>query len=392
MLLSLTALLILPVLSAQTWDETLKAAQGKTVYFNAWGGSPLVNKYLSDLAKRAKTQYGITLVHVKVNDISESIVRILAEKAAGKTNGGKVDLVWINGENFYTMKKNGLLFGPFVKMLPNIKYIDLNSPAISYDFSLPSEGYESPWGLSQFVFIYDSAKVKTPPRVASEFLTYAKANPGRLTYPQLPDFTGTTFIKQMLYNLAPNPGMLLKEATDELYNAQTKALWAWLEEITPYLWQKGESYPKNATELRELLNQGSIDVSYSFAPFSAAADVQNNDLPSTVRTYIPDSLTIGNTHFVGIPFNSDRRNDASLVIANMLLSPAEQLEKFEPKNWGDFTVLSLTKMPAEYKAKFLKVNLGPQTLPIKSLGNILPEPHPSWVGRLEADWKAFQQK
>ena len=60
-------------------------------------------------------------------------------------------------------------------------------PAVVTDFTLPTEGFESPWAMAQLVFEYDSARVGEPPRSLAALRDWIKANPGRFTYPQPPD-------------------------------------------------------------------------------------------------------------------------------------------------------------------------------------------------------------
>ena len=84
---------------------------------------------------------------------------MVAEKAAGRTEGGAVDLIWINGENFAAMKAQDLLFGPFAQDLPNFRYVDTaGKPTTLVDFTVPTDGFEAPWGMAQFVFLYDTAR------------------------------------------------------------------------------------------------------------------------------------------------------------------------------------------------------------------------------------------
>ena len=35
-----------------SWDQALAQAKGETVYFNAWGGDPKINAYISWAAER----------------------------------------------------------------------------------------------------------------------------------------------------------------------------------------------------------------------------------------------------------------------------------------------------------------------------------------------------
>ncbi len=79
--------------TASSTSKLEQAADGQTVYFNAWGGSPNINSYIGWVAEQVKARYGITLEHVKLTDTAEAVSRILAEKVAGKNTGGSVDLM-----------------------------------------------------------------------------------------------------------------------------------------------------------------------------------------------------------------------------------------------------------------------------------------------------------
>jgi putative thiamine transport system substrate-binding protein len=88
------------------------------VYFNAWAGSERINAYLQWAAanQRAPWREARTRQDHRHGRSGQARAR---EKAAGKLDG-TVDLVWINGENFLTMKREGLLFGPFAESLPKL--------------------------------------------------------------------------------------------------------------------------------------------------------------------------------------------------------------------------------------------------------------------------------
>ena len=185
--------------NAASWDDTLAQARGQTVYWHAWGGDPQVNAYIEWVGDQVQERHGIDLVHVKLTDTAEAVARVVAEKAAGTTEGGAVDLIWINGENFASMKAQDLLFGPFAEDLPNFRYVDTQGkPTTLVDFTVPTDGLEAPWGMAQFVLFYDTATIATPPRSIPSLLEWVKANPGRFTYPAPPDFIGSTFLKHVL--------------------------------------------------------------------------------------------------------------------------------------------------------------------------------------------------
>lgn len=205
------------------WQKIEHQADGQSVYFHAWGGgSQEINRYIQWASRELKSRYNVTLNHVKVTDISETTTRLIAEKAAGKNSGGSVDMVWINGENFKSMKDNQLLFGPFVEGLPSWQYVDKSLP-IDVDFSEPTEGLEAPWGgVGQLVFIHDEQTLHNPPKSFSEMLSYAKAFPNRLTYPRPPEFHGTSFIKALLIELSNNAPELQQPVTDDTFEQVTQ--------------------------------------------------------------------------------------------------------------------------------------------------------------------------
>jgi putative thiamine transport system substrate-binding protein len=375
-----------PPSMAAGWDDTVAAARGKVVYWNAWAGDPRINDYIGWVGGQVRERYGIDLRHVKVTDTADVVSRVLAEKAAGKDRSGSVDLVWVNGENFAAMKENRLLYGPFVDRLPNANLIDTQGkPTTTVDFTIPTDGLESPWGMAQFVFTYDTEQVAKPPKSAAALLDWAKANSGRFTYPSPPDFIGSTFLKQMLVEVTPDPARLQKPAGDADFDTVTAPLWSYLDQLHPNLARGGKSFPATGPALKQMLADGEVAMGLSFHPGEASRDIASGLLPASIRTFVLDKGTIGNTHFVAIPYNSNAP-DAAMVVANFLLSPEAQLHKQDPAVWGDFTVLDLDKLSAADRARFDALPLGEATLSHEELGVPLPEPHPSWMVRIEQQW------
>lgn len=364
----------------------LAAARGQVVYFNAWGGDQRINDYISWVAEEVANRFGITLHHVKLADTAEAVSRVLAGKIAGQNDGGGIDLIWINGENFAAMKKQDLLFGPIIPLLPNMKFVDPKiKPTILSDFTVPTDGYESPWGMAQLVFFRDSARVKQPPLSPAALLAFAKANPGRFTFPAPPDFVGSTVLKQFLLSLSPDRRPFDRLLQGAEFDTLTAPLWDYLSTLTPHLWRGGKSYPVSSTALRQLLNDGEIDISMAFNPGDASSAIAQGLLPETVRSFVFDGGMIGNTHFVAVPFNANAKA-AALVVADFLLSPEAQLRKEDPNIWGDPTVLEMALLPEEARAAFAGLPRGIATLAPQELGPILPEPHPSWMVAIESRW------
>ena len=374
---------------AQTgWEDTLARARGQEVFWNAWGGDERINAYIAWVGERVAADHGITLRHVKLSDTAEAVARVLAEKAAGKTAGGAIDLVWINGENFAAMKEAGLLFGPFTERLPNFALVDFaGKPTTLVDFTVPTDGLEAPWGMAKIVFIYDAARAGETPRSMADFLDWAAARPGRFTYPAPPDFIGSTFLKQVVIETTPEPDLLQRPVPgDTAFEEATAPLWAYLDALHPSLWRGGRVFPATGTAQRQLLDDGEVDISISFDPLEASSLIAKGLLPESARVFVLDGGTIGNTHFVAIPFNA-RSKEGAMAVANFLMGPEAQARKQDIAAWGDYTVLDPGKLTAAERRLFDELPGGAATLSPAELGPTLLEPHPSWMTRIEAEWQ-----
>jgi len=369
------------------WDEVLAKARGQTVNWNAWAGDEKTNAFIAWVGGETERRYGVKVVHVKLRDTAEAVQRVVAEKAAGREAGGSVDLVWINGPNFLALKERRLLYGPYAERLPNWRYVDTaNKRSNLIDFTIPKEGYESPWRMAQIVFVYDGRRMKDPPTSVAALLAWTKAHPGRFTHPGVRNFLGATFLKQALYELAPDPSVLQRPATDESYAPTTAPMWAWYDALKPNLWRGGRQFPENGPAQRQLLNDGEIDMMISFNPSEAAVSASAGLLPDSVRTFTFSKGTIGNTSFVAIPFNASAKEGA-MVVANFLLEPATQARAQDVRQMGNFTVLDLAKLSPEDRRRFDELPRHPALPTNAELGTALLEPHPSWMTRIAAEWE-----
>lgn len=368
------------------WQSVLAEAEGQTVYWNAWGGDTRTNRYIDWVAEQLQEQYGVEVEHVKLDDTGSAVARVLAEKQAGNHEEGSIDLIWINGENFAAMRENDLLFGPFAEALPNFALTNVDAnPEVVTDFTLPTEGYESPWGKAQITFFYDSDQTETPPQDIQALLEWAQANPGQFSYPRIPDFTGSTFLKQALIELTEQDEALYQPVSESDFEAVTEPLWAYLDALHPHLWRSGRAFPDSGPNLRTLMSDGELSLAFSFYPTDAAVAVMEYELPDSVRSYVLEGGTLGNVHFVAIPYNSPHKAGA-MVLADFLLSPQAQAEKQSLAMWGDRSVLDIDQLDADAQALFEQGDRHPAELPADALSNTLPEPHPSWMTALQDAW------
>ncbi len=361
------------------WSAVEEAARGQHVHWYAWGGESHINDYIAWVGDTVSERYGVTLTQVKLADTAEAVARVLAETTAGRTTGGAVDLVWINGENFVAMKENGLLEGgAWAEALPNRELVDLDQygPAILTDFAVPVDGQQSPWGRAQLVFLYDEERTE-PPNSLAALAKFAEENPGRFTYPRPPNFIGTSFLKQVLLDTVPDPSVLLQPAGEDSEALVRANMLPVLEAMHPNLWRRGGTFPSSVADLRRLFADGEIALALTHNPSDGEAAIRAGLLPPSVRVAAFDGGTLGNVHFVAVPHNAADKAGA-FVVANFLLSPEAQARKADPEIWGD---------PAVIKADALS------TAGAEALNNApgvaaptLQEPHASWTPIIERVW------
>ncbi len=374
--------------ASMSWEDIQEEARGQSVYFFMWGGSETYNTWVSTwLSNRLQEKYDIHLEMVPIDSSAVYVNKVLGEKQAGKTRGGAVDLMWINGENFRTMRQADLLFGPYASRLPNIEYVD---PGImDFDFGYPIDGYESPYGAAQSVMEYDSARVADPPSDIGALFQWARENPGKLSYPAPPDFTGSVFVRHVFYYVAGNPDLLMGPFDQEVYNRVAPRVWELLNEVEPSLWRKGETYPESFTKAQELFGNGEIYFNLNYGADGAADAISKGKYPDSVRTYMFDTGMIGNTNYVAVSFNSSHKA-AALVMANELLDPEVQLHAASPEGMHWMTPLDMDRIPSSVKSEFEQLPLAPSRLPTEVLNNLtLPEIQADWLIRIEDDWQKY---
>jgi putative thiamine transport system substrate-binding protein len=384
-LLCLPAALFVPAWAQPNgaWSSLEARARGAKVFFNAWGGSERTNAYLQWVGAEVARLHGITLEHVKITDTAEAVRRIRSEKQAGRATGGSVDMVWINGENFLTLKREGLLFGPFAESLPNFRWVDTQGkPTTRIDFSEPVEGMEAPWGMAQLTFFADRQRVPQPPRSMAAMLEFAKANPGRVTYPRPPNFLGTTFVKQALLEATPQRSVLYQPMSPEAMARVAPALWTYLDALQPHLWRAGRQHPQNAAAIRQMMADGELLVALSFNPNEAANEIAAKRLPASVYSWQNTGGAVGNTHFLAIPANASAPHAAQVVI-NFMLSAQAQARKADISVWGDPTVLAVDRLPPDEREHFAAKTWPGQ---VERPAPVILEPHGSWVDPLEREW------
>ncbi|HYF84632.1 MAG TPA: ABC transporter substrate-binding protein [Clostridia bacterium] len=372
-------------LDDMSWDEITKAAEGTAVNFYMWGGDTRINNWIdSYAAENVERNYGIKINRVPMN-AEDFMNKLASEKQAGKEKGS-IDLLWINGENFYAAKENGMLYGPFATKLPNFnKYVNPNTPDNTLDFGYPTEGYEVPYGRAQLVLVYDSGKVKNPPKNLNELVEFVKQNPGKFTYPAPPDFTGSAFVRNIMY-MTTGGYQQYMSIDDKEIKGSLQPAWDFLNSVKPYLWREGNTYPSTIGQLDSMFADGEVLMTMTYMPLKPSGDVIEGVFPKDTKTFVLEEGTISNTHFLAVPQNAGNKAGA-LVVANFLESFDAQLSKLEPQNWGDLPVFDPTSLSKDEKAKLSELDLGSAAMDQQELAeHRAPEIPSKHVPEIEELW------
>jgi putative spermidine/putrescine transport system substrate-binding protein len=384
-----------PLPGFESWQDVLDAALGTTANWYMWGGSAAINEFVDTFyGDPLSDEFSVALNRVPVADTVDAVNLVISEKEAG-VQDGSVDLIWINGENFFTLRQADLLYGPWAESIPNSALVNWEDSAVAFDFGVPVEGYESPWSSAQFHFIYDSARMEPAelPRTYDALGDWIRENPGRFTYiaPGPGAFQGTRFVKQLLYAVSGGYEQWVGRWDQGLYEKHAPALWERLNAWEPHLWRQGETYPATENELHQLFANGEVDFTITQAPAGAGPPISSGLVPDTARAFAFDEYLIGDYNYVAIPSNASNKA-AALVLANLILRPDRQAGHILPHTgFGLGYAIDLERVSDEQRA-LLEASLeklGPAAADASRLAAAFaPDMAPQSQSIIEADWEA----
>ncbi|MGB7448529.1 MAG: ABC transporter substrate-binding protein [Ornithinimicrobium sp.] len=371
---------------AQSWSEITEQAQGQEVSLWMWGGDPAGNAYVDQELIPAAREAGVRLRRVPVADTKDAVNRVLTEVQAG-VDDGEVDLVWVNGDNFATVQQaQGWRCG-WAGDLPNAEFLDPDDPLLETDFGVRTRGCESPWHKAQFVFVYDSERVTSPPTSMDGLLRWAEGHPGRFTYPAPGDFTGSVFLREVLYDTSGGVEHVPLMFAQDAYDSLAPPTYRRLEALEPSLWREGETYPRDIAALDRLFADGQVDFTMTYGPATLTAQVANGTFSESTQVLTLQEGTVGNASFLALPVTSGQPEGAK-VVANLALSPEQQVAKADPEVWGQFTVLDRSRLPRQAQQALDELPQSPVVPEYEVLSeNAKPELSAEWVPALDEGWR-----
>lgn len=337
--------------SDKKYEQLLEEAKGTTVNFYGYGGNEVMNKWFDTyIIPQMKEKYDITVKRVGMN-IDEILNSLLSDKQANNLKGN-MDVVWINGENFKTAKDSNLLLGKFTEKLPNFnKYVDTSSKDITTDFGTKVDNMEAPWGKAQFTIIENASKVDKEIKNTNDLKEVIMKNPGKFTYPAPPDFTGSAFVRNVIYDIVGYENVKDLPADETKVKEVIQPAINYLKEIKPYLWNKGKTYPSTTSQLDNMYSDEEVYFTMTYSPNVIPSKIESKEFSPNTKIIEFEKGNISNTHFLTVPFNSQNQAGA-MVLIDYLMSIDAQGSKTFSKNWGDSTILDMNKIPKNEKSKF----------------------------------------
>ncbi|WP_395816803.1 ABC transporter substrate-binding protein [Devosia sp.] len=391
------------------WESVLEAARVEgEVQFFYWGGDDNLNIWMDTVVVPAMAELGVTLRTNRITGTKDAVDLVLAEAAAGKGIGdGSVDAIWLNGENFFTLKQQGQLFGSFAQALPNSVHFewderDPRSTLNLRDFGTPTEGMEVPWSGEQYVCVANR-RLMSVDQTPSDFAglrAYLEARPGKFAYVKPPHYLGNTFVQQVLYAFNPDgTGALPFQASiSELGTEELARLiepgFVYLRELEPLLVggpQGAARYPEDGAAADGLFRNSEIHLTCGFGLYAVATKRANGSYPATAEEIIfPAGNMIKNKNYLAIPANAPNPA-AALVLANYMASVDAQVTRLELVGYP--AGIDPWRLSAEDAAK-LEAAAPPHfgVTAAELDANIAPDTNASLVDVIEAVWLDYIER
>lgn len=392
-----------------SWNDVEEEARKEgEVQFYYWGGSDELNIWIDSVVSPAMSDLGVKLIPNRITGTKDAVDLVLAEAGAGRGIGeGSVDAIWLNGENFLTLSRQNVLFGPFAKVVPNATNfewdpMDQRAQLNLRDFGVETGSQEIPWSGEQYVCAVNRALIAPgdTPKTFGELRTYLEAHPGKFTYVKPPNYVGNTFVQEVLYSFNPDGtgAAPFQKSLDDLGVAQLARLTApgfeYLRSLEPLLLGASAGsvrYPEDAAASKGLFANGETHIHCEFGQFAVATNLANGSYPEqTEEIVFPVGNMIKNKNYLAIVANSPNPA-AALVFANYMASVDAQVSKLEMIGYPPgIDSWKLSAVDAQRLVVAAPPHFGVTQDELDA--NIAPDTNASLVDVIEATWLEFIER
>jgi len=399
-------------LEGKSWDDIKTEGYGTQVSINLFGPSGASAWFRDFLVPKVSQEYGIIL---NVNEITATAdaVTTVSQQVASKQKG-TIDLMWVNGANFKTMKTGNMLYGPWANKVPSASNFDWLSPDLAYDFGEPTKGLEMPFFEAQIVFVFNMAKVAmdTLPQSMTELVAavttpghplyqrFAYASPGKTNgATAVPgDFTGSAFARMFLYSFGGGFENFQGAYNEAKLDSVSKAVLVQLKALEDGLYRMPDTtvpyYCPAQADCDQLYQQEEIFMTMSYNP-SIVGQKLNTGWPAESNSYVPSEGSIANVNFITIPINAPNIPGA-LLVGNYVGSLAAQFSRRSSQyqwiqSYSDRSPGYTQEESGGWQTAFeyLRDHVNYQTTPSTEMFRApysLPEPNANYASKFDTYW------
>ena len=344
----------LPDYEAYNWDDVLKAAENTEVTFAAYYGIPVHDDWIENwLAPQLLDKYKITLHYHHLDSTSDAVDIVMNE--ANTTDGsGTIDMIWINGANFYNLKSGGYAYGPWSTKVPSADLYNWEDTSIKYDFGYLVNGFEMPYTGAQVVFITNEDYVSkyNVTTMAELYSWIAGSGSGKFTYAApchavsvgssiiscaSGDYTGSVFIRQVLHSIVGDVYSDFNDQTvdETLYSKWAPKLFKKLRDLESNLYTDNtnaalvnDTYPMNQTVTDTLFATQNVYLTHSYNSLHTSSKISSGEWDNWAYGTVFTDNTIANTNYIAIPKNAPNLMGA-IVAGNFIGSAAAMYSRAE---------------------------------------------------------------
>lgn len=332
-------------ITTEQWNRLLDSSEGTIVNLLYYSKEQPVIEWLeNDFAKDLNIKYGVDL---RLQFMELSKIESLLLEAKNSEEKHDYDIIYISEDGFRSLKEKGLLYPDVLKKLPNY-YTNINQEAYSanYDEGIPIEFMEVPVFKSQLIFIHNEDIIYETPNTYDGFKDLAKENKGKITYPHPSTDTGLAFILSAIASKVDVETLNQAEINkDEIYDIIKPGL-DYLIALDDYLYNSGESYPKNELEMDELFINDDLLFTMSMDFNKATEKISEESFMKASNTFVIEEGTTGFVHYLAIPEMADNKAGA-LVVINDMISGETQGNIYGNFEMNKLPIVDQNNMPNE---------------------------------------------
>ena len=345
----------LPQYEGYNWEDVLKAAENTEVTFAAYYGIAVHDEWIENwLAPQLLAKYKITLHYRHLAATSDAVDTVMYEMNTWKNGSGTIDMIWINGVNFYNLKSGGYAYGPWSTKVPSADLYNWEDTSIEYDFGYLVNGFEMPYTGAQVVFITNEDYVSryNVTNMAELFSWITTSGSGNFTYAapcnavdvgdssitcDSGDYTGSVFIRQVLHSITGDAYNDFDGHTvdETLYSKWAPKLFKKLRDLESFLYTDATNsqlfngiYPVSQAVTDSLFASQKVHLTHSYNALRTSSQIIAGEWGNWAYGTVFTDKTIANTNYIAIPTNAPNLMGA-VVAGNFIGSAAAMYSRAE---------------------------------------------------------------